>query len=381
MVIAASAPDLRAIGPFPGVIQIVPTADAHELLSDPANPSGPVAVLTHHGGRTIGAAAKVQVIFLDGYTDDKAGFAAFAQAVVECGYYISPDGKDTASGAFLGAVTAAATGLPPAVQDTQLQAWLDLVAGHGPYASIDPNTLFVLVLGAGASVSLASGGSSCSDFCGYHSKTAGGNYYAVICDPGCSGCHGSFTPAQARQMVFSHEYGEWRSDPDGDAWYDDASGMENGDECAWQLVPWGPGVSPSTQEGALSPQGAAGAVWAVQPLAQNGRGCGDVPPYQAASPAGGTPQPPPHDWQPQHGLPLTPYCNALLTDQSILDPSGPAGALLAHVLAHPGDYAPGGDLGILLAWLQANPSQARAALDSPPLGAGWGAYLDRQGVA
>jgi hypothetical protein len=375
-----TTPDLRAIGPFPS-LQIVPSFDAHELLTSPSlagkgpgDRSAPIAPLSYHGGRTIQSAAKVQVIFLDAYTGDKAAFTAFAQGVVERGYYVSPDGKDTANGSFLGAISASA-GPPLAFTDARLSAWLDNVAGHGAFAPADPNTLFVLALGAGSSVSFDTGGSSCSDFCGYHSRTAGGIYYAVLCDPDCPGCHGAFTPEQARQMIFSHEYGEWRSDPDGDAWYNDQTGAENGDECAWQLVPWGPGVA----------NPAAGPVWAVQPLAQNGQACGNVPAYQppavTGGGGGGTPQPPPHDWLPQHALPLAPYFNALLVDQSILDPAGPAGALLAHLLAHPAEYAPSGDLASLLSWLQANPTQARAALDSPPLGAGWGAYLDRQGVA
>ena len=263
-------------------------------------------------------------------------------------------------------------GLPVAVKNSQLEAWLDGAAGKGSFAPPDPNTLYVLVMGAGSSVTFDHGsGASCTGFCGYHAKTPAGAYYAVICDPACPGCHGSFTPEQGRQIIFSHECGEWRSDPDGDGWYNDPTGMENGDECAWNLAPWGPQLQ-----------------WAVQPLAVNGRGCGDVPPYQATvtTPAPQpapqlAPQPPPHDWQPQHGMPLAPYFNALLVDQSILDPAGPAGALLAHVLSHPAEYAPGGNLAMLLAWLQANPTAARAALDSPPLGSGWGAYLDRVGVA
>lgn len=264
-------PDFKSIGPFPGVVQIAASVDMHELLTDPVRNAGAPAALRYHGGKVINnGQAKVFNIYMGPVTFDTGDFDAFTKAIVEDGFYMSPDGLDTTPGAFQGSITLPQYPFGTTVDDSAIQPWLlNFLASKGIHS--DAYTLFNLIFPAGTTVTMQ-GSASCSAFCGYHTKTAqGGIYYAVLCDSSCTGCHGSFAAHDALMMVNSHEYGEWRSDPDGTGWYNDQTGMENGDECAWQLVRWGPGSR-----------------WAVQPLAVNGKGC-----YVGAYQLPGPPPPPP----------------------------------------------------------------------------------------
>ncbi len=235
-------------------LMITPSVN-HELLTNPVSAGSAPATLAYHGGHLInGGKAKVFTIYMGPMQFDTGDFDAFVKAIVEDGYYLSPDSADATPGAFQGSITLAQYPFAQTVTDTQIQAWLpSFIMNKGWH--FDAYTLFALIFPAGTTVTMQGSG-SCTAFCGYHSRTNAGIYYSVQNDTSCAGCHGSFTPNDSRMMVMAHEYGEWRSDPDGTGWYNDQSGMENGDECAWQLVHWGPNLK-----------------WAVQPLAVNGKGC------------------------------------------------------------------------------------------------------------
>ncbi len=262
-----------------GPMKVVLSAEAHELLTQPVAAGSAPALLRYHGGHLIDSGkAKVFTIYMGPMTFDTGDFDAFVKAIVEDGYYLSPDSADATPGAFQGSITLAQYPFGATVDDSQIQAWLaPFIASKGWHA--DAYTLFALIFPAGTTVTMQGSG-SCSAFCGYHSsipsKTAAATpiYYSVQNDTSCAGCHGNFTPNDSRMMVMAHEYGEWRSDPDGTGWYNDTSGMENGDECAWQLIRWGP----------------AGR-WAVQPLAVNGKGC-YIGTYQVPVPVPPPPPPP-----------------------------------------------------------------------------------------
>lgn len=252
------------LGPFPSV-QITLSREMHELLTQPvsaqelANPAPQV----YHGGHLIdGGRAKVKTVYLG----DNPGliiplFDDFAKAVVEGGFYRSPDGKDTSQGTYLPSVHMAwPQGWGTTVTDAQIQTFVDQQVAAGVFPPPDGYSQTMLMFPPGTTVD-AFQESSCAYFCGYHSKTSQGNYYTVQNDTSCAGCHGSETPLQASQMVYAHEYGEWRADPDGNGWYVDQAGTfqgwENGDLCAWVAVPYGP-----------SSKG-----WTVQGLATNDLGC------------------------------------------------------------------------------------------------------------
>jgi len=237
-----------------GPIQIVPSAELHDLLTNPVHlgPSSEVGMLAYHGGKVIkNGAARVFNLYIGAVTVDRVDFDAFSKSIVEEGYYVSPDGLDTSSGKFIGSKVMSVQ-MGSVVNDSALSQFVDNMVSTGELPPQDGSTLYSIMLPPGITVILQ-GSSSCNSFCGYHSRTSKGNYYAVMIDPSCIGCHGSFTPAEGRTMVYAHEYAEWRSDPDLNAWYNDATGMENADECAWNKVLW--------------------KGWTVQPFAVNGRGC------------------------------------------------------------------------------------------------------------
>jgi hypothetical protein len=99
------------------------------------------------------------------------------------------------------------------------------------------NSLYFVYLPPGVSIAMKSG-SSCVNFCGYHSdfsSTGGGQFfYAVMPYPGCSGCLGGLPDIDALTSTSSHELCEAITDPvPGQGWYDDQNG-EIGDICAWQ---------------------------------------------------------------------------------------------------------------------------------------------------
>ncbi len=96
----------------------------------------------------------------------------------------------------------------------------------------------------GSSTSCALGGSE-SGYCGYHSNTDTGIWYAVIPYNAVPGhCQSNnprpnSSPADPTISTISHEHNEMVTDPGGDAWID-ARGDEDGDLC---LTSFGPSLS------------------------------------------------------------------------------------------------------------------------------------------
>lgn len=273
---------MQQVGPFKGVIQIVPSPHLkklfdkdkeHNLPADgPADPAAGSDLQYHNGPVIDGGRARMFNVHLGTPSYNVADFDAFSKSLlVPNSYYISPDGRDTSGGTFLNSVTVAWPFKSMSIQDADIEAYVDAQVLSGAWPKQDGATMYALIFPAGTTVTMQ-GASSCSSFCGYHSMTSQGNYYQVINDTTCAGCKGGFTSDQSRMMVYAHEYAEWRSDPQGTGWWNTSTGMENADECAWNFVQWGP-VSLN---------------WAVQPFWVNGRGCvvGDFV-------AGGPPPPPP----------------------------------------------------------------------------------------
>lgn len=122
------------------------------------------------------------------------------------------------------------------VTDTDIQLMLQNEIQVGNLPPFDQNTLYVVFLPPGTSVSMG-GGASCLSFCGYHDQINGQIFYAVIPFPNCSGCSdlgGNNDLFTAITVVASHELCEAITDPiPGQGWYDDTYG-EIGDICEGQ---------------------------------------------------------------------------------------------------------------------------------------------------
>ena len=145
----------------------------------------------------------------------------------------SVPGMSISHGARVGSLVL--TTPPPAnVSDGDLQQLIQQEISSDP-AVPQPaaSSLYYVFLPPGVTVGLDSG-SSCTDFCGYHSDVNNQLFYAVMPFPDCSGCTGGLTLLDALTSTTSHELCEAITDPiPGQGWYDDANG-EIGDICAWQ---------------------------------------------------------------------------------------------------------------------------------------------------
>lgn len=225
--------DPRELGHFPGWQIAPPAPDDSDLVAVPvkANADGSVAPLVYHNGATI-KAIKVVALYSGRFWGDRAKNDVFLKCIVEDGYLDAGQPTGFGRGTFLGAFDVPA---PPSgdIIDTDCQAMIAAAIGKNGVPAADESTLYLLILPDGVKVSFdaARTQSSCTQFCGYHSSTAQ-FIYAVHPSSLCNGCNQG-NPQDGFQMVEAHEIAETASDPRGQGWFNDSTGMENGDECAW----------------------------------------------------------------------------------------------------------------------------------------------------
>jgi len=150
----------------------------------------------------------------------------------QLGEYSVP-GKTIGPGKRTGTITLTSPALTTSVQDNAIQQMLQQEIAAKNLPAPGPNSLYFFFLPPGVTV-VQGGSSSCVDFCGYHDATSDNIFYAVMPYPGCSGCTGGLTVADALTSTSSHELCEAITDPvPGQGWYDDNNG-EIGDICAWK---------------------------------------------------------------------------------------------------------------------------------------------------
>lgn len=145
----------------------------------------------------------------------------------------SVDGQSIGHGSRTGTTVITSPAPGTSVQDSDIQNMIGQGIGDETLPATTPNTLYFVFLPNGVQV-VQGGSASCQVFCGYHDTFGDGIYYAVMPYPGCSGCLGGLTAADALTSTSSHELCEAITDPvPGQSWYDDANG-EIGDICAWK---------------------------------------------------------------------------------------------------------------------------------------------------
>jgi hypothetical protein len=124
--------------------------------------------------------------------------------------------------------------VPGSMSDSSVRSYLASLFANGQVVPTE-DTVFGLYFPSGMKIT-SQGGSSCSSFCGYHGHFAYGGLdikYAVFPYTDCRAC--SMAGKQVIDIltiVTSHEIREAVTDPDLNAWYDDA-GYEADDKCAW----------------------------------------------------------------------------------------------------------------------------------------------------
>jgi hypothetical protein len=150
----------------------------------------------------------------------------------QLGEYSVP-GKNIGHGKRTGTTILTSPAPKTSVQDSAIQLLLQQEIAAKNLPAPNPNSLYFVFLPP--SVQVVQGGTaSCQDFCGYHDVTSNNIFYAVMPYPGCSGCTGGLTVADALTSTSSHELCEAITDPvPGQGWYDDNNG-EIGDICAWK---------------------------------------------------------------------------------------------------------------------------------------------------
>src|SRR3989441_506167 len=136
-------------------------------------------------------------------------------------------------GHYAGTVRVTDTAPSASATDSAIQQMLEAAVARKSLPAPTANTVYFAFLPPGVTV-VAGSERSCQAFCGYHDRSAGGLYYAVVPYPNCSGCLGNLAPLDALTSVCSHELAEAITDPvPGQGWYNDTNG-EIGDICAWQ---------------------------------------------------------------------------------------------------------------------------------------------------
>jgi hypothetical protein len=219
-------------------IQIVPLHGA--ALEAPAKAPS----LTYRGGTLITAAQVFTFFWGAGWKQDPpAGLIAklngffdyvLTSPLIDQLAEYSVQGKLIGHGARTGTLTVTSGPAAGSIADADVQLFIQQQLGANPsLPQPGPSSLYYVFLPPGVSITL-DGGSSCSNFCGYHSDINGSLFYAVMPYPDCGGCSGGLSVLDALTSTSSHELCEAITDPvPGQGFYDDANG-EIGDICAWK---------------------------------------------------------------------------------------------------------------------------------------------------
>ena len=224
-------------------IRVVPMRGPTGLIGAPQVKPPSTASFTYRGGPLLTAVEIVTVFWGAAWAEATAqatatSLNAFFQFLVsspyvdQLGEYSTPQQK-IGRGRFAGTARVTNTAPGTSVTDNAVQQMLQGEVARKSLPAPTANTLYFTFLPPGVTV-VAGSDRSCQAFCGYHDRSAGGLYYAVVPYPDCSGCLGTLQPLDALTSVCSHELGEAITDAvPGQGWYDDANG-EIGDICAWQ---------------------------------------------------------------------------------------------------------------------------------------------------
>ncbi|HXL53643.1 MAG TPA: hypothetical protein VN945_10970 [Gemmatimonadales bacterium] len=224
-------------------IRVVPMRGPTGLIGAPQVKAPSTASFTYRGGPLLTAVEIVTVFWGAAWAEATAqatatSLNAFFQFLVsspyvdQLGEYSTPQQK-IGRGRFAGTARVTNTAPGTSVTDNAVQQMLQGEVARKSLPAPTANTLYFTFLPPGVTV-VAGSDRSCQAFCGYHDRSAGGLYYAVVPYPDCSGCLGTLQPLDALTSVCSHELGEAITDAvPGQGWYDDANG-EIGDICAWQ---------------------------------------------------------------------------------------------------------------------------------------------------
>ncbi len=218
---------------------IVPTLSGARDLAQPRRDALGLPQVTYHGGKLL-TSVQVTPLFWGGIWRSDAALHQLGEEMIAFFDYIvtspymnalseySVDGQAIMYGSSRQALLVSGQSMS-AVDDSTLASTLDQWVQNGFLSNPTQQELFFVLLPPGMTSTLR-GQASCAVFCGYHSFTPGGLYYAVLPYPDCQGCQrGSIRDSLT--SVASHELAEAVTDPTESGWYDDSYGEEIGDMC------------------------------------------------------------------------------------------------------------------------------------------------------
>ncbi|TMI88355.1 MAG: hypothetical protein E6H00_13050 [Bacillati bacterium ANGP1] len=193
--------------------------------------------LTYHGGRLIQNAEVTTIYFGPQWKSDLLkvqldmffDFVLTSSLIDQLAEY-SSNGMTIGHGSHVASFVLE-TDPGPTVDNAQVQDLLGQLIAGGSVPAPNANSLYFVFLPSGTTVTLGQD-ASCQQFCGFHDVTPDGIVYAVDPYDDCAGCQ--FAPGDllaSTTVVASHELCEAITDPELDAWFDDANGEEIGDLC------------------------------------------------------------------------------------------------------------------------------------------------------
>jgi hypothetical protein len=226
-------------------IRTVPVHSVEEIAKPAAGaPPGPAPHLVYQNGPLISAVEVFTIFWGPTWKTTQRALATtvnqFFDAILTSSlldqmaeYSVTPH-YPIGHGKRTGTIKITTPTLRHSVTDAAIQHMLqNEIATNSAVPQPNPNTLYFIYLPPGIAV-IQGGGRSCTVFCGYHNDINGQIWYAVMPYPGCAGCTGGLSAADALTSTSSHELCEAITDPiPGQGWYDQANG-EIGDICAWK---------------------------------------------------------------------------------------------------------------------------------------------------
>jgi hypothetical protein len=247
-----SAGDVRELPNAPAPLR----REAHAIVYIPVrgavDPRLTTTNLTYHGGPVITSAKVVFIFWGPGFANASSPDHLYAQTLQsfrnqfgttpEYNVITQYSGIQLAS---LGAGTPDLfdTSTPPTeVTDAIVQGEVNAyLASH----AFDASTIYEVVLPS-ASYSSDNGFTSCGGpnlaYCAYHGSFTGASSavkYSIQPYPSCAGCSlPGWSDVQNQEHFVTHETREAVTDSLGNAWWDDSTGEEADDKCAWTPTPF-----------------------------------------------------------------------------------------------------------------------------------------------
>lgn len=248
-VAAYAAPPLKVVkNPRAGTGNTIATPLRGQELGDPMNKSN----LSYHGGPTITSAKVVYIFWGSPFCFGGADRAyattlqAYRNQLGTTGEYKTITQYSGIQLANLASGTADmfdCTNPPVNVTDALVRSKVNTYIS---FYGFNASTVYEVVIPSGSYSTDSSGATSCGgpnlQYCAYHGWIGSGvnaTKYSIQPYPSCNGCRRTgWSNVQNAEHFMVHETREAVTDPTGTGWWDNSTGEEADDKCAWTPTPF-----------------------------------------------------------------------------------------------------------------------------------------------